>query len=144
MWVGEVCAADEPLDAVSVQATLVPEFASGEPAETDRPAVIAFITRLHDAYVKAGKAYDAIGPALFPRGDELVAQHRRGLAEIVPRMQGHLERARVGPAQELGPVVELAATQASAWSPAGPGLSELRRTVPGLEEAFHQAPECTT
>lgn len=131
-WVDQVCAADDPILVVSAVVAMAPKFAQGQqPTEADRPAVIASLTKLRDMYAQSKTAYDAIGPSPLPRGDELVAGHRKGLGELVPKLQDYLDKAQVFPAQGLDAPLTVAAVDAVSWKPEGPSLSDL------------QAPKCS-
>ncbi len=143
-WVDQVCAADKPMRTVSaVIALKAPKFAQGQqPTEADRPAVIAYLTELRDMYTKAKTAYDGVGPSPIPRGDELVAGHRKGLTELVPKLQEYLDNAQRFPAQSIDAPMVLAGADAATWKPEGPGLGELRDAEPVLAEAYQQAPNC--
>ncbi|GHH50301.1 hypothetical protein [Lentzea cavernae] len=144
-WIDQICAADDPILGVSAVIATGPKFAQGQqPTEADRPAVIAYLTRLRDMYTQAKAAYDGIGPSPVPRGDELVAGHRKGLAELVPKLQDHLDNAQRFPAQGIDSPALLAGADIVSWLPEGPGLGNLRDAEPVLEEAYKQAPNCTS
>ncbi|SMD11082.1 hypothetical protein SAMN05660733_04215 [Lentzea albidocapillata] len=131
-WVDQVCAADDPILVVSAVVAMSPKFAQGQqPTEADRPAVIATLTKLRDMHTESKTAYDAIGPSPLPRGDELVAGRRKGLGEIVTKLQDYLDKARSFPPQGLDSPLLLAGIDAMTWKPEGPSLSDL------------QAPKCT-
>ncbi|MFD4643559.1 hypothetical protein ACFWN2_40055 [Lentzea sp. NPDC058436] len=131
-WVDQVCAADRPILTVSAVVSVAPNFVQGQqPSEADRPAVIASITKLRDMYTESKTLYDAIGQSPLPRGDELVAGHRKGLSELVPKLQGYLANAQAFPAQSLDAPMTLASLDAVTWKPEGPTLNEL------------QAPKCS-
>lgn len=143
-WVNQVCAANKETLLVSVVVAKAPKFAQGQqPTEADRPAVIASLTELRDIHTKAKAAYDSIGPSPVPRGDELVAGHRKGLAELVPKLQGYLDNAQRFPAQGIDSPMLLAGLDAMTWKPEGPGLGELRDTDPAVAEAYAHAVNCT-
>ena len=131
-WVDQVCAADDPILVVSAVVAMAPKFAQGQqPTEADRPAVIATLTKLRDMHAEAKTAYDAIGPSPLPRGDELVAGRRKGLGELVPKLQDYLDKAQVFPAQGLDAPLTVASIDAVSWKPEGPSLGDL------------QAPKCS-
>ena len=117
-----------------------PEVRAGPGA--DRPAVIASLTELRDMYTKAKTAYDGVGPSPIPRGDELVAGHRKGLTELVPKLEEYLDHALKFPAPSIDSPMLLAGLDVMTWKPEGPGLGELRDTEPVLAEAYQQAPNC--
>ncbi|WP_434440824.1 hypothetical protein [Lentzea sp. E54] len=132
-WVDQVCAADKPILVVSAVVATAPKFAQGQqPTEADRPAVVASLTKLRDMYTESKTAYDAIGPSPVPRGDELVAGRRKGLGELVPKLQDYLDKAQKFPAQSIDAPLTLAGLDAMTWKPEGPRLAEL------------QAPQCSS
>ncbi len=144
-WIDQVCAADKPILTVSAVVHTAPRFTpEQQPTEADRPAVVAYLTKLRDMYTRTKTAYDGIGPSPVPRGDELVAGHRKGLAELVPKLQDHLDNAQRFPPQGIDSPTLLAGVEIMSWTPEGPGLGELRDANPVLEEAYQQAPNCTS
>ncbi|ANZ38745.1 hypothetical protein BBK82_24455 [Lentzea guizhouensis] len=143
-WVDQVCAAGKPTLTVSAVVAMGPKFAQGQqPVEADRPAVIAYVTKLLDMHAQAKAAYDAVGPSPVPRGDELVAGRRKGLGELVPKLQEYLDNVRRFPPQGIDAPALLAGVEVVSWKPEGPGLGELRDAHPVLDEAYKQAPNCT-
>jgi hypothetical protein len=143
-WMNKVCGANKEILPVSAVVAKAPKFAQGQqPTEADRPAVIASLTELRDMYSKAKAAYDSIGPSPVPRGDELVTGHRKGLAELVPKLQGHLDNAQRFPAQGIDSPMLLAGVEVMTWDPEGPGLGDLRDADPAVAEAYAHAVNCT-
>ena len=144
-WIDQICAADKPILTVSAVVATGPKFAQGQqPTEADRPAVVAYVTKLRDMYAQAKAAYDGVGPSPIPRGDELVAGHRKGLGEIVPKLQEHLDDVQRFPPQGIDAPALLAGVEVVSWLPEGPGLGDLRGAEPVLDEAYKQAPNCTS
>ncbi|RDI27557.1 hypothetical protein DFR72_10641 [Lentzea flaviverrucosa] len=144
-WIDQICAADKPILTVSAVVATGPKFSpERQPTEADRPAVIAYVTKLRDMYAQAKTAYDGVGPSPVPRGDELVAGHRKGLGEIVPKLQQYLDNVQRFPAQGIDAPAVLAGVEVMSWLPEGPGLGDLRDAEPALDAAYKQAANCTS
>lgn len=142
-WMNQVCGANKEILPVSVVVASAPKFATGQqPTEADRPAVIKTLTTLRDMYTKAKTAYDGIGPAPVARGDELVNGHRKGLAELVPKLQEYLDNAQRLPANSIDTPLTLAGIDTMTWKAEGPGLGELRDADPRVADGYAHAVNC--